>query len=94
MSVRRLATLISAVAAVSRTSETYGTGSLAAPPRDRGNARGTRTASATPPSASAPNAQRHASNWANAPPRAGPASVPTPHIADTRAVARTQSRSG
>ena len=43
---------------------------------------------------STPNAQRHELNWANKPPAAGPARVPTPHIAETNADALVHNELG
>ncbi|SHW93896.1 Uncharacterised protein [Mycobacteroides abscessus subsp. abscessus] len=59
-----------------------------------GRLNGTSTITATVRIASAPNAQRHTPNCANKPPDDGPSSVPTPHIADTKADAFGQSDCG
>src|ERR1700722_1022457 len=59
-----------------------------------GSAIGTSTAIAAVRITRTPNAQRHELNWANRPPAAGPANVPTPHIADTSAEALVHNELG
>ncbi len=93
--VTTAATLTARAAAVSRASETSGILPAARDPRAcAGRANGTAAATASVQTSNAPNAHRQAWNWANTPPTAGPAKVPTPHIADTSAAARLQRRSG
>ncbi|SKU21939.1 Uncharacterised protein [Mycobacteroides abscessus subsp. abscessus] len=43
---------------------------------------------------SVPNAHRQSPHWAKRPPAAGPAKVPTPHIAEVSADARVHRRCG
>ena len=91
---RMLATLTAATAAVSRTRDHTGTGSRDGARSVRGIDRTTRTPIATETAARPMKAARQAPNWANRPPTTGPTMLPTPHIADTSAAARVQSRSG
>src|SRR4051794_31323157 len=82
------ATLIASAAAPSRSSDHTGIRLPRLGPvfdERPGKANGTSTAMITVRIASTPKAQRHEPNWANSPPAAGPARVPTPHIAVTTA---------
>ncbi len=81
----RLATLTANAAAPSSSSDHTGIRSRTGTSVRAGNANGTSTAIATANTTSTPNAQRHEPYCANRPPAAGPSSVPTPHIAETRA---------
>lgn len=62
--------------------------------RPLGSATGTKTDIVVVTTSRATKAQRHEPYWANRPPAAGPTSVPTPHIADTRADALVHSALG
>ncbi|CAB4916688.1 unannotated protein [freshwater metagenome] len=85
------AMLTSKAAVVSRVSDSVGTGlGSVASAVWAGSARGTRAAMARAARTSTPKAIRQAPNCAKMPPTAGPANVPTPHMAETRAAPRVQ----